>query len=275
MNDYTFAVSEIPHSVDRNLNGGETAPGSVCRVSRALASLSCLLWLASSAAADEDVHWTYSGEHGPEHWGELSEVFEACSDGRNQSPIDIVDPRKAKLGPIALSYGGSTTSVIDNGHTIQVEVSPGNSLEMDGRKYALVQFHLHSPSEHQIDGKSFPLEAHFVHENERGELAVVAVLFHDGPHHPGLATIGTRAFIQAGKSHSIDVPIAELGIVPEGRTHYRYSGSLTTPPCTEGVLWLILKDTSSVSKEQVATFVKMIGEDARGAQPLNGRLVVH
>jgi len=244
-------------------------------VSRVLASLSCLIWLASSAAADEDVHWTYSGEHGPEHWGELSEVFEACSDGRNQSPIDIADPRKAKLGPIALSYRGSTTSVIDNGHTIQVEVSPGSSLEMEGRTYALVQFHVHSPSEHQIEGKPFPLEAHFVHENERGELAVVAVLFRDGPHHRGLKALGNRAAIQAGTSHPIDVPIAELDIVPEGRAYYRYSGSLTTPPCSEGVLWLILKETGSVSKEQVATFVKMIGEDARGAQPLNGRLVVH
>jgi carbonic anhydrase len=97
----------------------------------------------------------------------------------------------------------------------------------------------------------------------------------DGPHHRGLSTIGVPAILQAGKSHPIDAPIANLGIVPEGRAHYRYSGSLTTPPCTEGVMWLILKETGSVSKEQVATFVKMIGEDARGPQPLNGRLVVH
>ena len=149
------------------------------------------------------------------------------------------------------------------------------ALEADGQTYALVQFHMHSPSEHRIEGKAFPLEVYFVHENERGELAVVAVLFREGPHHRGLATIEARASLQAGKRHPIDTPIADLDIVPEGRAHYRYSGSLTTPPCTEGVMWLILKETGSVSKEQVATFVKMIGEDGRGPQPLNGRLVVH
>ena len=251
------------------------ADSNRCRVSGALGLLSCLISLAGTTAADEDVHWTYSGEHGPEHWGELAEAFEACSEGHNQSPINIVDPIKAVLGPIAISYRGSTTAVVNNGHTIQVDVGPGNSLQTDGQTYELVQFHVQSPSEHRIEGKSFPLEAHFVHQNHRGELAVVAVLFRDGPRNHGLTTIGNPASIQAGKSQPVDVPIADLEIVPEGRAYYRYSGSLTTPPRTEGVLWMILKATRSISKEQVATFVKIIGEDARGPQPLNGRLVVH
>jgi carbonic anhydrase len=226
-------------------------------------------------AADDEVHWTYSGERGPEHWGELSEAFEACSDGVNQSPVDIVDPRKTELSPIALSYRGSTTAVQNNGHTIQVDVGPGSSLTTDGQTYALIQFHLHSPSEHRIQGKSFPLEAHFVHENKRGELAVVSVLFLEGPHNDGLTKFGAPALAAVGSRVPIDIPIADLEVVPNGRTYYRYSGSLTTPPCTEGILWLILKETGFVSKEQVSTFVTMIGEDARDPQPLNGRLVVH
>lgn len=235
----------------------------------------CVSTLLTAPATAEDVHWGYSGEHGPEHWGELSDAYETCGEGRFQSPVDITDPRKAELGPIALSYRGSTISTVNNGHTIQVDVGPGDSLEAENQTYSLVQFHLHSPSEHHIQGQSFPLEAHFVHENDRGELAVVSVLFRDGPHHRGLSMIGVPAILQAGDKHPIVVPIADLGFVPEGRAYYRYSGSLTTPPCTEGVLWLILKETGSVSKEQVAIFVKMIGKDARDPQPLNGRLVFH
>jgi carbonic anhydrase len=147
------------------------------------------LTIAGGVAADEDVHWTYSGEYGPEHWGELSEEFAVCSEGHSQSPVDIVDPIKAELGPITLSYRGSTTAVVNNGHTLQVDVGPGNSLEVGGNTFEMVQFHLHSPSEHRIEGNSYPLEAHFVHENDRGELAIVAILFRDGPHNSGLATI--------------------------------------------------------------------------------------
>jgi carbonic anhydrase len=233
-------------------------------------------WLiAGAAAAGGVVHWTYSGEHGPEHWGELSEAFSACSEGMNQSPIDIVDPVEAELGQIALSYDGSTTALVNNGHTLQVDVGPGSSLTIGRQAFELVQFHVHSPSEHRIQGESFPLEAHFVHENKRGELAVLAVLFREGPLHPGLATIGARASGQVGSSEPITLPVAELGIVPDEKAYYRYSGSLTTPPCTEGVLWLVLEATRSVASTQVERFVKLIGEDARPPQALNGRVVLH
>jgi carbonic anhydrase len=237
--------------------------------------LLALLTFAGSAVAEEDVHWTYSGKHGPEHWGELSKAFAACSEGRSQSPIDIVDPIDADLAPIGLAYRGSTTAVVNNGHTLQVDVGPGNSLDIDGQTFELIQFHFHIPSEHRIQGELFASEAHFVHQNDRGDLAVVAVLFREGPRSPGIATIGASAPVKAGTTKPLDTPVADLKIVPEGRAHYRYSGSLTTPPCTEGVLWLILKTAGSLSREQVEGFVKRIGEDARGPQPLNGRRVVH
>ncbi len=224
--------------------------------------------------AEEDVHWAYSGEGAPENWGKLSMAFAACSEGMNQSPIDIVDPIDADLSPIALSYGGSTIAVLNNGHTVQVEPGPGNSLDVEGQTFELVQFHVHSPSEHRIEGESFPLEAHFVHGNDQGELAVVAVLFREGPRHDGLATIWASAPEEVEKRKPIEVPITELKIIPEGRAYYRYSGSLTTPPCSEGVMWFVLKETGALSSEQVKTFVKLIGENARSPQPLNGRLVL-
>jgi carbonic anhydrase len=241
----------------------------------AWAPLLAVLFLAGSAVAEEEVHWTYSGEHGPEHWGELSEAFAECSEGKNQSPIDIVDPVDGELGPIRISYRGSTTAVLNNGHTLQVDVGPGNSLDAEGQTFELEQFHLHSPSEHRIQGESFPMEAHFVHLNDRGERAAVAVLFRDGPLNRGMAMIGDSAPKEVGKSEPIEAPIADLEIVPEGRAYYRYSGSLTTPPCTEGVRWFVLKATGTVAIEQVKTFVNLIGEDARGPQPLNARLVLY
>lgn len=231
-------------------------------------------FLVGTAIAEGDVHWSYSGTQGPEHWGELSEAFAACSEGRNQSPIDIVDPIEADLGAIRLAYGGSTTAVLNNAHTLEIDVGPGNRLDVQGQVFELVQFHLHSPSEHRIQGKSFPLEAHFVHSNDRGELAVLAVLFHEGPANSGLATIGATAPRQVGRSEPLDAPVAELELVPETRAYYRYSGSLTTPPCTEGVIWLVLEATSTVAEAQVEGFVKLIGEDARPPQPLNGRVVL-
>jgi carbonic anhydrase len=230
-------------------------------------------FLVRTAIAEGDVHWSYSGARGPEHWGELSEAFAACSEGRNQSPIDIVDPIEADLGVIRLAYGGSTTAVLNNGHTLQVAVGPGSTLDVQGQAFELVQFHVHSPSEHRIQGKSFPLEAHFVHTNDRGEMAVLAVLFREGPANSGLARIGASR--QVGSSEPLDVAVAKLQIVPDTSAYYRYSGSLTTPPCTEGVLWLVLEATSTVAGPQVETFVKLIGEDARAPQPLNGRVVLH
>ena len=131
-------------------------------------------FFVGTAVAEGEVHWSYSGTRGPEHWGQLSEAFETCSEGKNQSPVDIVDPIEADLGAIALSYSGSTSVVLNNGHTLQVDVGPGNSLDLRGQTFELVQFHLHSPSEHRIHGRTFPMEVHFVHTNERDDLAVVA-----------------------------------------------------------------------------------------------------
>jgi carbonic anhydrase len=224
---------------------------------------------------EEEVHWAYSGEHGPEHWAELSEAFVACGVGLNQSPIDIVNPIEAELAPIQRSHRGSTTSLVNNGHTLQVNVQPGSWLTAEGLKFELLQFHFHSPSEHRIQGESFPLEAHLVHRNQRSELAVVAILFRYGEPNRSLTAIAASASFEIAKVVPLKIALEDLATAPPQERYYRYSGSPTTPPCTEGVRWYVLESTRSVSREQVSYFVDLIGEDARGPQPLNARLVLH
>lgn len=231
--------------------------------------------LAAVNATAEGVHWSYSGETGPEHWAGLSEDFAACGSGSFQSPIDIVDTTEADLSPIKLAFAGSTRQIHNNGHTVQVNVGPGSSLEVGGRTYDLVQFHVHSPSEHRIGGKSFAMELHFVHRHAHGELAVVGVLFEEGEPSEGIEKLGAVTPQEIGKDQPVAMEIAGLALVPDSLDYYRYVGSLTTPPCTEGVLWIVLQASESISSEQVERFVALIGKDARSLQPLNGRLVLH
>ncbi len=227
----------------------------------------------AAAAFAEEVHWDYSGERGPAQWAALSPEFAACA-GSFQSPIDIVDPTEAELGPVTVAHEGSTSRIQNNGHTLQVDVGPGNALTIGERTYDLVQLHFHSPSEHRIAGRSFPMEAHFVHQHPHGELAVLAVLFDEGPYNTRLNALGRVAPQEIGESTPVELPVADLGIMPESRAYYRYVGSLTTPPCTEGILWIVLEAKGSISAEQVARFIDLIGKDNRPLQRLNGRLIL-
>jgi carbonic anhydrase len=235
--------------------------------------------LVTPGYAGAQPHWTYEGETGPEHWGELSEDFASCRVGKNQSPIDIITERiiDAELPPLVFEYKGETTEVINNGHTIQVNVTPGSTLKIKDNDYALQQFHMHSPSEHKVNGESFPLEVHFVHTNEAGELAVVGMLFREGAEHKELMHIGKMTPREAVNSAPMVVELED--VFTETRikveSYYRYSGSLTTPPCTEGVRWYAYPVIGTVSAKQIAEYQKLIGRDARGPQPINARLVLH
>jgi carbonic anhydrase len=224
--------------------------------------------------AEGPVHWSYSKDEGPAHWGELSEDFFACSKGKNQSPINITQTLDADLPTIELSYRGETAQIINNGHTIQFDVGPGNTMRLGEQTYTLTQFHFHSPAEHRVAGESSPFEGHFVHQNERGEIAVVSVLYRSGAQHEGLHWLGVQ-FTEKVERRPLVRRIETLNLMPEGRDHFRYHGSLTTPPCTEGITWLVLTETSTFGPEQVARFIELIGADSRPLQPLNGRLVLH
>lgn len=222
----------------------------------------------------ESVHWSYSGESGPDHWGELSQEFQTCEIGRNQSPIDVVNPVEAALAPIEIHYDGRTKEILNNGHTIQINVEPGSWLSADGARFDLAQFHFHSPSEHRVRGASFPFEVHFVHRNQAGELAVVGVVFREGAPDTQLASIWSALPAAESPATPVAVVVRELALMPDDLSYFQYNGSLTTPPCTEGVRWYVVQAVKSASPEQVAAFVKVVGTNARPPQPLNARHVL-
>jgi carbonic anhydrase len=233
--------------------------------------------LFSVAVAQEthQPHWAYTGTKDPQHWGELDPAFSACSLGRTQSPIDIKNAKKSELPALKIDYRPAPLNIIDNGHTIQVNEAPGSTLSVGGKIYTLKQFHFHHPSEERVDGKGYDLVAHLVHADSEGHLAVVAVLFETGAASPLIATIWQHIPAEKGKSQeSPSVSIQVQDLLPAERGYFTYSGSLTTPPCSEGVTWYVLKSHSTVSPAQVAAFSKIYPGNARPIQPTNGREIL-
>ncbi|MER1968311.1 carbonic anhydrase [Castellaniella sp. GW247-6E4] len=218
--------------------------------------------------------WGYGGAQGPAHWGGLSPDFTVCEQGRNQSPIDIRSAVTAKLPPLRTHYTSGPATIVNNGHTIQVNFAPGGILGLDGEDFELKQVHFHAPSENTIDGRSFPFEAHFVHADAKGALAVIGVMYETGAANEALAPIWAELPGQAGPVRALSQAVDAARLLPATMGYYRYSGSLTTPPCSEGVRWLVLKTPLTVSAEQVAAFERIMGGPTnRPVQPLNGRLI--
>jgi carbonic anhydrase len=225
--------------------------------------------LAISSAAVAEDHWSYEGDHGPTHWGGM------CSSGKNQSPVDLRDAVTARLAPLSFKYDSLAQDVFNNGHTVQVTYAAGSTLTVDSHPYQLKQFHFHAPSENLLDGKHFPLEAHFVHADADGNLAVVAVFFENGAANAALDKLGKDLPLRAGDKHDLGVKIAAAELMPKARDYYRFSGSLTTPPCSEGVNWLVLKHPVTASEKQIEQLHAAMGHDnARPVQPLNARIIV-
>ena len=230
--------------------------------------------LYGSAAHADKAHWTYSGEAGPAHWGELSPAFKACSTGRNQSPVNLTGFVEADLKPLEISYKAGGKKVINNSHSIMVAYEKGSALNVDGVDFQLKQFHFHSPSENTINGKSYPLEAHLVHMDKDNNLAVIAVMFEEGAANPLLETIFTVMPQKPGGKDLAEKVTVE-GILPKDRDYYRFNGSLTTPPCSEGVRWMVMKKPMTASKEQIEKFTHVMHHpNNRVVQPLNARAVM-
>jgi carbonic anhydrase len=223
-------------------------------------------------------HWGYSGAIGPDAWAKLSDEFATCAKGRRQSPIDLID---SELSPLTLEqvkfeYAPAAFQVVHNGHTIEVRPGQENQIVARSKKYKLLQFHFHHPSEERFNGKGFPLDAHFVHRSEDGELAVVTVLFEEGAANPELQRLWDHMPLDANDSmrSAEGVTFNPVSMLPADRAKYlQYMGSLTTPPCTEGVVWIVLRQPVTASPEQIALFRKMVGMNARPVQPVNGRLI--
>jgi len=221
-------------------------------------------------------HWSYIGATGPAKWAKLDEGYGGCALGHEQSPIDIrtADVQLAELPAIAFDYKPTPLKIIDNGHTVQVNMAPGNSITVAGTRYDLLQFHFHKPSEERIDGKPYGLVAHLVHKSEAGKLAVVAVLMDKGATHPLIEAVFDN--LPKVKQQEVTVPGLSIdlsALLPDNRAYYSFAGSLTTPPCSEGVSWMVLKTPVQVSAAQLGRFGQVYAANARPVQPLNGRVV--
>jgi carbonic anhydrase len=229
---------------------------------------------AASAFAAEGAHWGYEGEAGPAHWGDLSPENALCASGRNQAPIDIAGARHATAQPLHPRYATGSEQIVNNGHTVQVDFRPGNTLVVDGATFTLRQMHFHAPSENTIAGRSFPMEAHFVHADAEGHLLVLALMFKEGPANPALAKIWAAMPAKEGPAVALADVVTPMQLMPAAMGHYRFSGSLTTPPCSEGVRWLVLKKPVSASAAQIHAFEHAVGHhNNRPVQALNGRVV--
>ncbi len=219
--------------------------------------------------------WGYSGSEGPSHWGELNPEFAACKTGHRQSPINIVSAKSAPLPAIQFEYKPSALHIINNGHTIEVEYAPGSFIRIGDKRYELKQFHFHHPSEETIKGKRFPMELHLVHVDADGNWAVVSVLLEEGSANPLIETLWGLAPPKGGPEKSDDkLQINAADLLPANHSYFAFLGSLTTPPCTEGVSWFVLETPVTISSKQVATFAKFYPYDERPTQSLNGRIVL-
>lgn len=234
------------------------------------------LMLSSSvvfASGTDKAHWGYEGQEGPAHWGDLATEYATCKTGKSQSPINITAAKTVKLADIKFNYQPSALDVVNNGHTIQVNYAAGSSINVGGKQYKLLQFHFHSPSEHTVDGKPYDMVAHLVHQADDGQLSVIGVLMTKGKSNAVIDAIWADLPKHAGDHKRSDKQISVADLLPAKHGYYNYSGSLTTPPCSEGVNWMVLQTPVEVSAEQVAAFTNIFSTSVRPVQPLHGRSI--
>lgn len=222
---------------------------------------------------DDKPHFSYSGLTGPANWGVLAEEWSACREGIEQSPVDIAGTTaNAELPELVIDYHDTPAHLMNNGHTWQVNYETGSTLTYDGDTYDLLQFHFHAPSEHSIDGQRADAELHLVHSNSDGDLAVVGVLINAGAANTWLAEFWDDIPRSEGETE-LGYEINAEGGLPADRSYYTYPGSLTTPPCSEIVTWLVLKTPIEASQEQIDAMNNNLGDNARPLQSLNGRTI--
>jgi carbonic anhydrase len=230
--------------------------------------------LCAPAGFAAEGHWSYEGSGGPAKWGELDAANRVCSAGAQQSPIDISEVIRAQLPALQITWDKRTDTIVNNGRTIQLNMGQTSVLGYANANYRLVQFHFHHPSEHLVSGKSFAMEVHFVHANAAGALAVIGALMTPGRANPVFNKIVSTMPQTEGPAVKADAAIDPNGLLPRTRTYYRYSGSLTTPPCSETVDWLLLTDAIEVAQADIASFAKLFAMNARPVQKASRRFVL-
>lgn len=226
--------------------------------------------------AEEKGHgWGYGGEGGPQHWGDLSSENKACSAGTEQSPIDLDGPVDADYPAVEVDFKPTPLKVVNNGHTIQVNCAAGSSSLIGGKRFQLLQFHFHHPSEHLLKGSATALECHFVHKSADGALGVLGVFIQPGTENAALAPLWAALPKTAGPEVTAPGTIDPAALLPGQRSFFRYMGSLTTPPCSEGVNWVVFDTPVEASEAQIKSFAALFAGNARPAQKLNRRFLLH
>ncbi len=226
-----------------------------------------LFGLGSLYASD----WGYDAEHGPKKWGQLNPEYKECEIGKAQSPIDIPTNNAKKVkNELVLNYKSDSNDITNNGHSVQINFTKNSEITFKGKKYQLLQTHFHTPAENKIDGKAYPLEMHLVHQSDDGKLLVIGVLFEEGKSNAELQKIITAAPKEVGNTINLkNIEIAS--ILPKSKAYYAFDGSLTTPPCSENVQWIVLKNPAQGSKQQIQNLHEILNDDEREVQALNGR----
>lgn len=218
-------------------------------------------------------HWSYEGDSGPANWSKINVDWARCGNGSRQSPIDIRDGMKVELEQISFDYHPSSFNVVDNGHTVQVGVSGGNYITVQNRMFELQQFHFHRPSEERINGKAFEMVVHLVHRDAEGRLAVLALLLERGAPQATIQTVWNNLPLEKLETMQPTILLDPAEMLPVRRDYYTYMGSMTEPPCSEGVLWLVMKQPVQASPAQMALFSRLYPLNARPIQPANGRII--
>ena len=219
------------------------------------------------------MHWSYEGETGPDNWGDLSAEYRLCGCGTAQSPIDLAAAKPVALVEIDFHYGESAAQIFHDGHNIHVMVDEGSTIVYNGITYDLLHFHFHHPAEHTIQGQAHSLEAHFVHQDRNSEnLAVVGIVFREGMEkNERWAAIFDELPAEEGESLAKSSPLRLSDFLPESKAYYTYPGSLTTPPCSEIVRWLVMAEVVELSNTQIGAFADIFSHNARPVQPLGKR----
>lgn len=240
-------------------------------VAAAAASITSVALIGAGGANGTGPHWAYQGEEGPNHWGEIDPSYAACADGSAQTPINITKFESKNLKNLVFNYNhNGVGTVVNNGHTVQLNADAGQSVKIGNKTYPFLQIHFHTPSEHEINGKHYPLEVHFVHKTDANEIAVVGIFVTEGREH-NHAWDGFVSALEAPDSTTVNVDWDEM--FPANKQTLRYSGSLTTPPCTEGVAWNIFTTPVELDREQINEFINTYNGNMRPVQPINGRKV--
>jgi carbonic anhydrase len=233
---------------------------------------------AAGLADDKDARagpaWSYAGAAGPQAWGRLDPAWAACARGEQQSPVDLAAAVPAGVAPPQIAWrSADAAEVVNTGRTIQVNLENAGGIRIGDAEYVLAQFHFHHPSEHALEGRRSPLEAHFVHAGPNGTSAVIAVLFEEGAASAALQPLWAAAPAEPGSSPAL-APVDPAAFLPTATTAFHYAGSLTTPPCTENVVWTVFAAPVGASAAQIEAFAAIFPDNARPLQPRRRRFVL-